>query len=189
MRIVAGQFKGRAIQAPASQATRPTTDRARETLFNMLMHAEWAPELKSARVLDLYAGSGALGLEALSRGAGFCLFVETAAPARGAIRGNIEALGLFGATRLHRRSATDLGPKPSNLGEAFDLIFMDPPYGKDLIEPTLKGLTTGGWLTKDALIIAETGLLETIELTGWTLLKTKEIASSKFWFLKQDAES
>ncbi|KCZ64225.1 hypothetical protein L53_06900 [Hyphomonas sp. L-53-1-40] len=108
MRIIAGEHKGRAIAAPKGQGTRPTGDRARESIFNMLAHADWAPEIDGARVIDLFAGSGALGLEAMSRGAAFCLFVETDHGARGAIRDNIEALGLFGNTRLHRR-----GPAPA----------------------------------------------------------------------------
>ena len=109
MRIVAGRFRGKSLQAPDGQATRPTSDRARQAVFNILEHAAWSPGLSGRRVIDLFAGSGALGLEALSRGADFCLFVETDDRARGAIRENIEAFGLFGATRLHRRDATDLG--------------------------------------------------------------------------------
>ncbi|MEM7494484.1 MAG: RsmD family RNA methyltransferase, partial [Pseudomonadota bacterium] len=117
MRIVAGQFKGRAIVAPKTRSTRPTSDRARESVFNMLAHADDAPSLNGARVIDLFAGSGALGLEAISRGASFCLFVETAHAARGAIRDNVEALGLFGVTRVHRRSATSLGDMPASIGQ------------------------------------------------------------------------
>ena len=109
MRIVGGQFRGRALVAPEGKATRPTSDRAREALFNILAHAAWAPDLDGARVIDLFAGSGALGFEAISRGGAFCLFVETDDAARGAIRENAEALGLFGRTRVHRRSAIDLG--------------------------------------------------------------------------------
>src|SRR5262249_51334975 len=128
MRIVGGRFKGRTIAAPEGRETRPTSDRTREAMFNVLAHADWAPGMEGRRVLDLFAGSGALGLEALSRGAAFALFVETDAAARGVIRDNIEALGLFGVTRIHRRDATDLGVKPAGLGELFDLVFLDPPY-------------------------------------------------------------
>ena len=137
MRIIAGEHKGRAIQAPKGQGTRPTGDRARESVFNMLAHAEWAPDIEGARVIDLFAGSGALGLEAMSRGAAFCLFVETDHAARGAIRDNIETLGLYGNTRLHRRSATDLGEKPAGVGSPFNLAFLDPPYHKELVAPAL----------------------------------------------------
>lgn len=133
MRIVSGEFKGRAIAAPAGRDTRPTSDRARESLFNVLLHAPWSPGIKDRRVLDLFAGSGALGLEAMSRGAAFALFVETDAAARGAIRDNIESLGLFGTTRIHRRDATDLGVKPAGLGDPFDLVFLDPPIARGLV--------------------------------------------------------
>lgn len=184
MRIVAGQFKGRPIQAPKSDATRPTSDRARESLFNMLAHAAWAPELEGARVIDLFAGSGALGFEAISRGASFCLFVETAHAARGAIRQNIDTLSLFGKTRIHRRSATDLGEKPAGLGTPFNLAFMDPPYHKGLVEPCLQVLRDGGWLAEDALVVIETAADEDLDLTGWELIADRNIGAAKVWFLK-----
>jgi len=131
MRIIGGALSGRTIIAPKGRDTRPTADRARQALFNILASRDDVA-IEGARVIDLFAGSGALGLEALSRGATFCLFVETDAAARGAIRDNIEALGLFGSTRLHRRSAIDLGVKPAGLGGRFTLGFLDPPYGEDL---------------------------------------------------------
>ncbi|VTO14459.1 Ribosomal RNA small subunit methyltransferase D [Brevundimonas vancanneytii] len=146
MRIVAGQYRGRAIVTPEGQNTRPTSDRARQAIFNVLEHAPWAEGLHEARVIDLYAGSGALGFEALSRGAAFCLFVDTDDGARGAIRENMDAYGLFGRCRVHRRSATDLGPRPGSAGEAFTLAFLDPPYAKGLGEQTLARLLEGGWL-------------------------------------------
>lgn len=155
MRIVAGAHKGRPIQAPRGLSTRPTTDRVRESVFNKLAHAPWARPLDGARVIDLFAGSGALGLEAISRGAAFCLFVETEAAARGAIRTNVEALQLYGCTKLHRRDATDLGKKPEKMGAPFDLAFMDPPYGKGLGERALTALTAGAWLSDDALVVLE----------------------------------
>lgn len=155
MRIVAGAYRGRAIAAPPGRDTRPTQDRVRQALFDVLGHADWAPDLEGARVIDLFAGSGALGLEALSRGAAFALFVETDEAARGAIRDNTEALDLFGRTRLHRRDATDLGARPASTGPAFDLAFLDPPYGQGLGERALSGLRTGGWLTPGALCVWE----------------------------------
>src|SRR5690606_32303171 len=112
VRIVSGEFRGKALVAPEGQGTRPTSDRARQAIFNILEHAAWAPELDGVRVIDLFAGSGALGFEALSRGAAFCLFVETDDAARGAIRQNVEAMHLFGRTRVHRRDATALGTRP-----------------------------------------------------------------------------
>ena len=183
MRIVAGQFKGRPIKAPKTDATRPTSDRARERLCNILAHAAWAPDLEGARVIDLFAGSGALGLEAISRGAAFCLFVETAHAARGAIRENVDTLQLFGATRIHRRSATDLGDLPAGLGAPFDIAFMDPPYRKGLIAPCLKALPNGGWLAPGALIVAETAEDEVLDVDGWTLLADRKIGAAQMWFL------
>src|SRR5262245_42778514 len=147
MRIVGGTFKGRAIATPVGRDTRPTSDRAREAMFNVLAHAAWSPGLDGRRVLDLFAGTGALGFEAISRGAAFALFVETDAAARGVIRDNIESFGLFGVTRIHRRDATDLGAKPAGLGEPFDLVFLDPPYKRGLGEAALSRLGEGGWIT------------------------------------------
>ncbi|MBB4658392.1 16S rRNA (guanine966-N2)-methyltransferase [Parvularcula dongshanensis] len=154
--MTGGSLGGRPLRAPKGMGTRPTTDRTREALFNILAHRE-DEMLEGARVLDLFAGSGALGIEAISRGAAFCLFVETAAAARGAIRENCEALSLNGVTRLHRRSATQLGAKPAGMGGPFSLAFLDPPYGQDLVAPTLAGLSAGGWLGEGALIVAEQG--------------------------------
>jgi len=183
MRIVGGQFRGRAIFAPKGRSTRPTTDRTRENLFNVLEHADWAPAIDGARVIDLYAGSGALGLEALSRGAGFCLFVEMAAEARGAIRDNIDTLQLFGITRLHRRDATALGEKPSNLGAPFDLVFLDPPYGHGLGEKTLARLVEGGWVTNTACAVLEVGVDETPQTPHWHPQVVKEYGAAKLLFL------
>lgn len=185
MRIIAGQHKGRALIAPKGMGTRPTSDRTRESLFNVIVHAVWAPPLEGARVLDLFAGSGALGLEAMSRGAAFCLFVETDHGARGAIRDNIEALGLFGSTRLHRRSATDLGEKPAGVGSPFTLAFLDPPYHKGLVQPALECLAEGKWLAQDALVAVETGADERLMLPGWTLLDARDYGAARVSFLKQ----
>jgi 16S rRNA (guanine966-N2)-methyltransferase len=153
MRIVGGRFRGRAIDAPAGTATRPTSDRVREALFNILAHGVEGFGLEGARVLDLFAGSGALGLEALSRGAAYCLFVEDDADARGAIRQNIEALGLTGASKLWRRDATKLGP--ASPMQPFQLLFADPPYGKGLGEAALDAALAGGWLAPGAICVLE----------------------------------
>lgn len=184
MRIVGGRLKGRALVAPEGKATRPTSDRARESLFNVLTHAPWSPGLEGARVLDLFAGSGALGFEALSRGAAFALFVETDAAARGAIRQNIEALALFGETRLHRRDATDLGHKPAGLGAPFDLVFLDPPYATDLGHHALARLAPGGWVTPEALMVYECGADETPNMGGLSLLDERIWGAAKVLFLK-----
>ena len=185
MRIVSGQYRGKAIIAPPGDATRPTSDRARQAVFNILEHAAWAPDLHGARVVDLFAGSGALGLEALSRGAAFCLFVETADPARGAIRENIDAMGLFGVTRVHRRDATDLGLPPSSVGAPFDIAFLDPPYAKGLGEKALAQLLAHGWLKPGAIVMFERGRDEPEPATpGFTVLDTRDYGAARVLFLK-----
>ncbi len=186
MRIVGGDFRGRNLVTPEGRNTRPTSDRAREAIFNVLNHADWAPNLSGARVMDVFAGSGALGFEALSRGAAFCLFVETDDEARGAIRDNIETFGVFGSTRVHRRDATQLGVRPGSAGEAFDLVFLDPPYHKGLGEQTLECLITGNWLTENATIVFERGADEGDFATEvWEIVNTKTYGAAQVLFLKQ----
>ena len=153
MRIVAGKFKGRTLQAPSGQNTRPTSQRAREAMFNVLQHGNFGVDLAGARILDLFAGSGALGIEALSRGADYCIFVDDALPARAALRHNIDALGLGGQTRIFRRDASRLTPA-GKLG-AFNIIFADPPYDKHLGEAALASVIKGGWLKPDGLFVLE----------------------------------
>jgi 16S rRNA (guanine966-N2)-methyltransferase len=187
VRIVAGSLKGRAIVAPEGQNTRPTSDRARQAVFNVLEHASWAESLQGIRVIDLYAGSGALGFEAVSRGAGFCLFVETDDGARGAIRDNVEAWHLFGSTRVLRRSATDLGPRPGPIAEAFDLAFLDPPYAKGLGEQTLAELLKGDWLKPRAVVIFERGSGEPeIETPGYERLDARDYGAARVLFLRRE---
>jgi 16S rRNA (guanine966-N2)-methyltransferase len=152
MRIVGGRFRGRRLAAPRSQAIRPTSDRLREALFNILAHG-YDASLAGARVLDLFAGTGALGLEALSRGAAFALFVDQGAEARALIRQNVATLGLGGVTRIYRRDATKLGPVHPIA--PFSLAFLDPPYGTALAEQALVSARDGGWLTPDALVVVE----------------------------------
>ncbi len=185
MRIVAGTLKGRAITAPEGQNTRPTSDRARQAIFNVLEHAAWAEPLDGARVIDLYAGSGALGYEAISRGATFALFVEIEDEARGAIRENADAWGLMGRTRVHRRSATDLGVRPGSAGEAFDIAFLDPPYRKGLGEQTLARLLEGNWLKPGATVVFERGSDEPeIETPGYERLDARDYGAARVLFLK-----
>jgi 16S rRNA (guanine966-N2)-methyltransferase len=152
MRIVGGQHRGRTLVAPRSRDIRPTSDRLRESLFNILAHG-YSDPVTGARVLDLFAGTGALGLEAMSRGAAFALLVDDGAEARALIRENVEALGLGGATRIFRRDATKLGDVHPN--EPFSLVFLDPPYGRGLAAQALVSARAGGWLTRDALIVVE----------------------------------
>lgn len=186
MRIVSGKLKGRVLQTPEGRNTRPTSDRAREAIFNVLAHADWAPELDGARVMDLFAGSGALGFEAISRGAAHCLFVETDSRARGCIRSNIDTYQLFGITRIHRRSATDLGPKPSGVGDPYDFAFMDPPYNKDLINPTLEQLIRGEWLKPEAVVVAETSTDDPEPACeGFEMIDSRVYGAASVYFMKR----
>ena len=153
MRIVGGRLRGRALAAPKSQAIRPTADRLREALFNILAHAYGDP-ISGARVLDLFAGTGALGFEALSRGAKFAQFVDDGAEARALHAAECRGAGRGRRSRrIFRRDATKLGPV--HPVEPFSLVFADPPYGKGLAERALTSAREGGWLTNDALIVVE----------------------------------
>jgi 16S rRNA (guanine966-N2)-methyltransferase len=152
MRVVGGRLKGRSLASPSSRDIRPTADRLRESVFNILVHAYDDP-LEGARVLDLFAGTGALGIEAVSRGAAFALFVDNGAEARALLRNNVEALALGGVTKVYRRDATNLGP--AHPIEPFSLVFLDPPYGRGLAETALASLRDGGWLTPGALLVVE----------------------------------
>ncbi len=186
MRIVAGRFKGKVLSAPEGETTRPTSDRARQAIFNILEHAAWAPRLEGLRVMDMFAGSGALGFEALSRGASFCLFVETDAEARGVIRQNAEAMDLFGNTRIHRRDATDLGVRPGSAGEAFDLIFLDPPYGRGLGDQAMSRLIEGQWVAGGAIAVFERGRDEPEPVCeGWATLDQRDYGAARVWFLQR----
>ncbi len=162
MRITGGKFRGRILVAPADAAVRPTSDKVRQAIFNLLEHGAGLDDfsLKGVRVLDLFAGTGALGLEALSRGAGFCLFVEDAPESRAAIRRNVEALELAGVSKIWRRDAT----MPGRLDTLapFGLAFLDPPYRKNLIAPALIGLREG-WLQEGAVVVAESAEREVLE--------------------------
>jgi 16S rRNA (guanine966-N2)-methyltransferase len=153
MRIVGGKFKGQRLAAPAGHNTRPTSDRVREAIFNILAHGAAAVPMEGARVLDLFAGTGALGLEALSRGAKFCQFVDDRVEARGTIRRNADALGVTGQCKIWRRDVTQLGPCAPQT--PFALVFVDPPYGKRLGEAALSSLIEGKWLGGDAIVVLE----------------------------------
>jgi 16S rRNA (guanine966-N2)-methyltransferase len=185
LRIVSGEFRGKTLVAPPGAATRPTSDRARQAVFNILEHAPWSRPIRDARVIDLFAGSGALGLEALSRGAAFCLFVETGEAARGAIRQNVEAMHLFGRARVHRRDATQLGVRPGADGPAFDLAFLDPPYAKGLGEIALARLSEGGWLGDGALVVFERGADEgSFNVERYAELDARSYGAARVHFLR-----
>ncbi len=183
MRIVAGRFRGKSLAAPTSRDIRPTSDRLRESMFNILAHGFDNP-IEGARVLDLFSGTGALGLEALSRGARFCLFVEEAAEARGLIRTNVEALGLGGVTKLWRRDATDLGRRSAT--DLFDLAFLDPPYGKGLAEASLAAIVAGDWLKPGALaVVEETAEVDLVIPEGFEEVDRREQRDSRVLFLRR----
>lgn len=187
MRIVGGEFSGRALATPRSRTTRPSADRLRQTLFDVLTHS-FDDAVVGARVLDLFAGTGALGLEALSRGAASALFVEDGVEARGLIRRNVEALGLMGRTKIFRRDATRLGE--AGTIAPFDLIFADPPYGKGLGEKALATALAGGWLTRAALVVLEEGARTSIApITGLELVDSRRIGDSQINFFRHDPSS
>jgi 16S rRNA (guanine966-N2)-methyltransferase len=183
MRIVSGRFRGRALAAPADMRIRPTSDRVRESVFNILSHGINGFELVGARVIDLFAGTGALGLEAVSRGAAFALFVEEAPVARGLIRQNVENFGLTGETRIFRRDATDLGA--AGTMAPFHLAFLDPPYGKGLGQRALAALAAGGWLVPQAIIVLEERAgTELAFPPAFTLLETRTYGDTGVTFLR-----
>ena len=185
MRIVAGRFKGRTLKTPADRGLRPTSDKVRQAIFNILEHSELVPgfRLEGARAVDLFAGTGALGIEALSRGARYCLFVEEAAEARALIRENVEALGLTGATKIWRRDAANLGMLDTLA--PFDLVFLDPPYRKGLLAPALEGLASGGWLNANALVIAESAEDEPVpNLATYAVLDDRVYGDTRIAFMK-----
>jgi 16S rRNA (guanine966-N2)-methyltransferase len=157
MRIVAGTLRGRTLVAPSGASTRPTADRTRQALFNVLEHAPWSRALKDMRVLDLFAGSGALGLEALSRGAQSSLFVDKDAGSRAAIEANLQRLDLVARARVERWDAERLPARSAAQGDRFDLVFLDPPYGAHLATPALAALAKGEWLTAAAIVVVEIG--------------------------------
>jgi 16S rRNA (guanine966-N2)-methyltransferase len=181
MRVVGGRLKGRNLASPATRDIRPTADRLRESLFNILVHAYDDP-IEDARVLDLFAGTGALGIEAISRGAAFALFVDNGAEARALLRNNVEALGLGGVTKVYRRDATNLGP--AHPVEPFSLVFLDPPYRMKLAEKALASLRDGGWLTPGALLVVEEAKAAFAAPDGFEELERRAYDDTEFVFLK-----
>ncbi|HEX4370707.1 MAG TPA: 16S rRNA (guanine(966)-N(2))-methyltransferase RsmD [Rhizomicrobium sp.] len=185
MRVTGGKLGGRRLVAPENQLVRPTSDRTRQAIFNILDHRDFSIgfTVENAAVADLFAGTGALGIEALSRGARFCLLVDNDAESRALQRENVEALGLTGVTKIWRRDATDLGPLGAGAGGPFDLVFLDPPYRKDLVAPALKSLHEGGWLSPNALLVIETAKGETFTHDGFTQLDTRNYGDTDVTFL------
>jgi len=182
MRIVGGKLRSRPLAGPKSDAVRPTSDRLREALFNILTHSYGDP-VTGARVLDLFAGTGALGIEAISRGAAYALFVDEGVEARALLRDNVEALGLGGVTRIFRRDATKLGP--AHPLEPFSLMFLDPPYGKGMAERALSAARAGGWLKPQALIVVEEATGAAFKAPeGFTELERRQYDDTEIVFLR-----
>ena len=182
MRVVGGRLRSRPLAGPKSDAVRPTADRLREALFNILAHSYGDP-VTGARVLDLFAGTGALGIEAVSRDAAYVLFVDEGVEARALLRNNVESLGLGGVTRIFRRDATKLGP--AHPIEAFSLVFLDPPYGKGLAEKALMSAREGGWLKPDALIVVEEAAEAAFKSPdGFNELERRQYDDTEFVFLR-----
>lgn len=184
MRIVGGRFRSTALATPSGPDIRPTGDRVRESLFNILLHGVERFDIDGARVLDLFAGTGALGLEALSRGAAYVHFVEDDVTARGLIRRNIEAVGATGVTKIYRRDATRLG-EPGTL-RPFDLVFADPPYGRGLAEKALVSAAGGGWLAPGAVaVVEERASADFAAPEGFALLDRRVYGDTALHFLRR----
>lgn len=176
MRIIAGRWRSRRLLAPEGDATRPTADRVRETLFSML--ASRLGSFEGLAVLDLFAGSGALALEALSRGAASALLVEPSAAASRAAEANIRALGAN--ARLLRADATRLPPATA----AFDLVLLDPPYGQGLVAPALASALNGGWIAPHASIAAETARGEALDVSGLAVEAVRDVGKARLHLLR-----
>lgn len=186
MRITAGSLGGRSLVPPRDARVRPTADKVRQAIFNILVHNDFGTgfSLEGARVADLFAGTGAMGIEAVSRGAQFCLFVDDSAESRALIRENVEALHLTGTTKIWRRDATNLGPMAAGSGGPFELVVLDPPYHKGLIAPALVCLRDGGWLSKGAVVVSETGEDEvTPPEEGFTVFDERVYGETRVRFL------
>ncbi len=185
MRITGGRLRGRALAAPGDARVRPTSDKVRQAVFNILLHNDFGTgfALEGTAVADLFAGTGALGIEALSHGAAFALFVDDHAESRALIRTNVEALELTGATKIWRRDATRLGPAAAGSGGPFGLVFLDPPYRRGLVAPALAALRDG-WLRPDALAVAETAEDEAVPSTdGFSVLDERVYGDTRVTFL------
>jgi len=188
MRIVGGRHKGRAIDAPPGLAIRPTSDRARESLFNILEHGRFADDRRSllpgATVLDAFAGTGAFALEALSRGAAHALLLELDPAALATARDNAIKLGEIGNVTIRRADATHPGPAPV----AAAIGFLDPPYGRGLAEPALAALAAQGWFAPAALVVVELDGREPFTPpAGFAALEERRYGRARLVFLRRQA--
>ncbi len=185
MRITGGEFRGRKLESPAGKTTRPTSDRARESIFNILNHAKWRPPntIYDAKVIDVFSGTGALGLEALSQGAAHAIFVDTDRAAVAACRQNIATFKLEDRTQIMAVSATALPQRPENIA-ARNLVFLDPPYGKDLGAASLLRLVEKGWLQKNAVCVLEMSKKEPEKIpAGFTVTDERDYGIARVAFM------
>jgi 16S rRNA (guanine966-N2)-methyltransferase len=179
MRIIAGRWRGRRLATPRGRDVRPTSDRAREALFSILEHGE--PKLAGARVLDLFAGTGAIGLEALSRGAAEVVLVENDPAAARLIQANLRALGEPAGARLVQADATRLGPAP----HPFDLVVLDPPWRSRLARPALEALVAGGWLAAGARVVVESATGDALDPPpGLVTEQERRYGAAAFFFMR-----
>lgn len=188
MRVVGGKFRGRTIEGPKDDRVRPTSDRVRESIFNVLYHNDFGVgfSLEGVRVLDLFAGTGALGVEALSRGAKFCLFVDDHFESRAIIRRNVETMNLTGSSKIWRRDVTDMGPMEPNAGGPFGLVFADPPYRSEMLSKALASSLGGGWLSESAIVVAEMAEDETLgAVAGLDVLDERVYGDTKVVLLRR----
>lgn len=187
MRIIAGRHRGRTLRAPDGAGTRPTADRVRQALFDMLWHAAWGGRLavQDQLVLDVFAGTGALGLEALSRGADHCTFIERDRGALAALRANIAACGEDARSAVLAVDAT----RPPAARVPCGLVFLDPPYGKGLVPKALAALLAAGWIAEGALVIAETGTAETLDLPGFAAVVTRSHGAAALHVMRAPGEA
>ncbi|WP_207455055.1 16S rRNA (guanine(966)-N(2))-methyltransferase RsmD [Azospirillum sp. SYSU D00513] len=188
MRIVAGKHRGRRLAAPGGMDTRPTTDRTRESLFSILASSGWGPEegspVEDAVVVDAFCGTGALGLEALSRGAAHCSFLDIGRAALDAVRANIADLGEGERAAVLRADAT----KPPPPRQACTLAFLDPPYGRELAPRALAGLAGAGWLAPGAVAVVEVAKADPLPLPdGFTALDERRYGDTRLHFLRYGA--
>lgn len=189
MRIVGGQFRGKTLASPPGLSTRPTSDRARQAVFNILEHAGWRPFIlpENAAVLDVFAGTGALGLEALSRGAAEAIFIEQAPEALKALRQNIDSMKLALRARTLRMDAVHPTPRPATLAPR-NLVFLDPPYGRNLGYAALNALAAKDWLAPQAVCVMEMSRKEPEPLPGgFTLADTRHYGVAEVRFLLRGA--
>jgi 16S rRNA (guanine966-N2)-methyltransferase len=186
VRIIAGRHRGRTLVAPPGDTTRPTAERVRQALFDMLWHAPWGGRttIQDQLVLDAFAGTGALGLEALSRGADHCTFIEKGRPALAALRANITACGEDARSAVLAVDATR--PPPARV--ACGLVFLDPPYGKGLVESALAALAAAGWIAQGALVVAEAGQAEVLDLPGYAPIATRSHGAATLHVLRAPGE-